>query len=239
MMAHDLNIQFSGRIGPLIGCLRNGKYYYRSRPNKVQQTKATQLSSNNFGLAAKAGKLIRLNLAQHLPSTKDQHMHKRLARCLADWLGQYKDQPVQPTAAIPLVDQFSFNPELRLAEQMKVVPVFSRTGPELTQLLLPAYIPATDIKAPAGTTHLEFCIHAVVLRLGDDACYGNYSHAFTIAYDNMMQDARQVNIALHTAAGKMVIASLRIRYGILQEGEINYSKWVNRTVAGIVGAIYV
>ncbi len=38
-MAKELNMQFSGRIGPLVGCLRDGKYYYRSRPAKYAKPK--------------------------------------------------------------------------------------------------------------------------------------------------------------------------------------------------------
>ena len=62
-MAKELNMQFNGRIGPLIDCLCYGQYYYRSRPGKVHQTRATKPSSNIFGLASKAGKLMRRSLA--------------------------------------------------------------------------------------------------------------------------------------------------------------------------------
>jgi hypothetical protein len=109
-MGKKINIQFSGKIGPLVGCLRYGKYYYRCQPNKVRQTSATKQSSNNFGLASKAGKIIRLYLAAAILNTKDQHMHKKLATGIGNWLGLFKGLPPQPTTDIPFVNHFNFNP---------------------------------------------------------------------------------------------------------------------------------
>jgi len=237
-MAKDLNIQFSGRIGPLIGCLRDGKYYYRSRPQKVRQTKATKQSSNNFGLASKAGKIMRLYLAQSIPNAKDLHMHKKLAGSIGNWLGLFKGLSPEPTAEIPFVNHFNFNPELRLEEKLKIVPDFKQTGPGITELQFPAFVPVSAVKAPAGTTHLEFCISSVALRLDDDACYGNTTVTITIPYSNTLQHAQQVALPLQTQAGNILIAALQLRYGVQEAGEMNYRKHAGKSIAGIVGAVY-
>jgi hypothetical protein len=237
-MAKDLNIQFSGRIGPLVGCRRYGKYYYRCRPAKVHQTEATMLSSNNFGLASKAGKLMRLYLAASIPNIKDKHMQKRLAKHIASWLGLHKGLPPQPTADIPFVNRFNFNPEEGLEEKLKIAIGFSQTGPGLTVLQLPCFVPAYDVKAPSGTTHLEFCINAVALRPGDDGCYGSHNSTITIVYDNSMQQAQQVAIPLQTQPGNMLITAMQLRYGVQEAGEVNYRKFAAKSAAAIVGAVY-
>jgi hypothetical protein len=237
-MAKDVNIQFSGSIGPLVGCLRDGKYHYRSKPAQVRQTKATKLSSNNFGLASKAGKIMRLYLATSIPDAKNRHMHKRLATSIGNWLGLLKGLPPQPTTDIPFVNHFNFSPEVLLKEKLKIVPEFKQAGPNLATLQIPAFVPVTSVKASAGTTHIQLCIGAVALRLGSDGWHGNSNHTITIPYNDSLQYAQQVDLPLQTQPGNILIAALQIRFGIQQAGEINYRKFEGKHVAGIVGAVY-
>lgn len=236
-MAKETNIQFSGKIGPLVGCLRYGKYYYRSLPDKVKQTKATKRSSNYFGLAAKAGKIMRLYLAASIPNEKDIHMQRRLESCIGKWLRSDSKLSPEPTADIPFVNHFNFDIEQRLEEKLKIELIFKQTGTDLTELQIPAFIPVNAIKAPAGTTHLEFCFSAVALRLGDDSYYGSYSHTITMAYDEMLQNAQQVALPLKTKPGNILVAALQVRYGLQEAGEINYHKFKAKHVGAIVGAI--
>jgi hypothetical protein len=236
-MAKELNMQFSGRIGPLVGCLRDGKYYYRSRPQKVRQTRATKLSASYFGLAAKAGKIMRLYLAHSKPNAKDIHMQRKLESCISKWLRSDNGLPPKPTADIPFVNHFNFNPEIALEEKLKITTDFKQTGPDCTALQLPAFVPLDHIKAPAGTTHLQFCISAVALRLGDDSWFGNSSHTITIPHNNILQHAQEINLPLQTQTGNILIAALQLRFGVQEAGEINYRKFAGKSAAGIVGAI--
>jgi hypothetical protein len=237
-MAKEINMQFSGRIGSVIGCLRDGKYYYRSVPEKVRQTKATRLSSNNFGLASKAGKMIRRYLAASIPNATDRHMHKRLAGSIANWLGLFKGLPPQPTAEIPFVHHFNFNPETKLAERWKIALNFQQVIPGLAELHIPPFVPVNDVIAPTGTTHLEFCINAVAVRLGDDTIYGSSSFSITMPYNPVLQDAQQVALPLETRAGNLLVVALQLRFGIEEAGQIFYNKHHGKEVAAIVGAVY-
>lgn len=237
-MAKELNMQFSGRIGPLVGCLRDGKYYYRSRPGKVQQSKATKISSNYFGLAAKAGKIIRLYLAASIPAPKDLHMQRRLEACISKWLRSNDCLPPKPAGDIPFVNHFNFKPEITLEEKLKVPVGFIQTGTGIMTFRLPAIVPAKDVKAPAGTTHLEFCISSVSLRLGRDDCFGNSSHTITMPYNNILQHAQEIVMPLQTEPGNLLVAALQLRFGIEQQGGISYSKMKAKHVAAITGAVY-
>jgi hypothetical protein len=105
-------------------------------------------------------------------------------------------------------------------------------------LQLPAFVPVNHVKAPAGTTQLEFIISAVALRLGDDGCFGNCSHTITIPYNNTLQHAQQLALPLQTGPGNILIAALQLRYGVQQAGEINYRKFAGKSTAAIVGAVY-
>ncbi len=59
-------IQFTGKLGNVIGYRRNGAWYMRSLPEKVRQTTATRQASRNFGIASRKGKLIRQAIVPHL-----------------------------------------------------------------------------------------------------------------------------------------------------------------------------
>jgi hypothetical protein len=237
-MAKKLNIQFSGSIGPLVGCLRYGEYYYRGKPKKVQQTKATKKSAGYFGLAAKAGKIMRLYMAKSIPNAKDLHMQRRLQNCIAEWLRLDSALPPKTTTDIPFVNHFNFNPEIPLEEKLKITPEFKQTGPNLTSLHLPAFVPVNQVKAPAGTTHLQFCISAVALKLGDDGYFGNSDHTVTIPYNDTLQDAQEISLPLQTQPGNILIAALQLRYGIQEAGEISYRKFEKQRTSSIVGAVY-
>ncbi|MEO8416941.1 MAG: hypothetical protein ABI472_24980 [Ginsengibacter sp.] len=237
-MAKKLNMQFSGTIGPLVGCLRDGKYHYRSKPGKVEQTEATKQSSSLFGLAAKAGKIMRLYLAQSIPNAKDIHMQRRLEVSISKWLRIDKTLPPKPTDDIPFVNHFNFNPELPLEEVLRIALSFKQTGPGLAELQLPVFVPVTSIKAPAGTTYLQFCISAVALRLGDDGYFGSSTVTFTIPYNNDVQQSQQIAFDLQTQPGNILIAALQIRYGVEEGGNISYRKHAARSTAAIVGALY-
>ncbi len=181
---------------------------------------------------------MRLYLAQSIPDAKNIHMQRKLESSFSKWLRLENTMPPKPTNDIPFVNHFSFNPELKLKEKLKLSIGFKETGTHVTELQLSAFVPVDAVKAPAGTTHIEFCISGVALRLGDDGYYGSHSSTITMAYNNILQDARQIAIPVQTQPGNILIAALQLRYGVQEASVINYRKFAAKHVAGIVGAVY-
>jgi hypothetical protein len=236
-MAKELNMQFRGRIGPLAGCLRHGKYYYRSKSAKVQQTKATKASSSIFAQASKAGKIMRRQLQPSIPNPKDINMQRQLVGRISNWLRLSKEQPILPTANIPFVNHFNFNPAKPLEQVLRIPLSFTQTGPGLTQLQIPPFIPVKAIKAPAHTTHIELYISAVALRLNSDASYGNQSLTIKLFYNNTLQPAQQIALPLQTDPGNILIAAMQMRYALQKGAQLSYAK-TDKQPAAIVGAVY-
>jgi hypothetical protein len=236
-MARELNMQFSGRIGPLIGCLRDGKYYYRSRPGKVRQTKATKASSSIFALASMAGRIMRLYLQHSIPNPKDIQMQRRLVGSISNWLRLAKGQPMQPTTDIPFVNHFEFNPAKPLDYAWRLCPGFMVTGPGMAQLQVPAFVPVETIKAPANTKHIQVCISAVALRLDSYSSFGTESLTIDLAYNDTAQPARSIALQLQTEPGNILIAAIQLRYGTERAGQVTYLK-PDKLPAAIVGAVY-
>lgn len=237
-MAKELNMQFRGRIGPLVGCLRDGKYYYRSRPEKVSQTKATKASSNMFALASRAGKIMRLYLQHSIPNPKDILMQRQLVGRIRNWLQLSGAQLPQPVADIPFVNHFNFNPARPLQEAMRLSITFVQTGTNLTQLQIPAFVPALALKVPAHTVQIELCISAVAWQMQNQTGIASEQYSITIPYNQAMHPAQQVTIPLPTGAGNILIAALQLRFVLEGAGQPVYAK-ANLSPAAIVGAIYV
>ncbi len=237
-MAKELNMQFSGTIGPLVGSLRNGSYYYRSKPKKFRQTKATKAAASRFGLAARVSKVLRTHLKPCLPDPGDQHMRRRLEGSIRQWLGFQELMPPQATGDIPFVNHFNFNATDNLADRLKITPGFSITGPHETRLHLPAFIPVKQVVAPAGTTHLLITIGSVALGLNSQAYCGSSHQQICLPYDDDLQPARDFAMALQTDRGNLLVAVIQLQFGIQNGDETEYRKYAATAVAGIVGAIY-
>jgi len=236
-MARELNMQFSGRIGPLIGCKRYGKYYYRSRPGKVRQTKATKASSSIFALASMAGKIMRQYLQHSIPNPKDKEMQCRMVGRISDWLRLAKGQPAQPTADMPFVNHFDFNPDKPLEEAWRLPLACRVTGPGMAVLQIPAFVPVEAIKAPANTTHIQLCISAVALRLDNYSNFGTESLTIDMAYNDTAQPGQQIDLPLQTEPGNILIAAMQLRYGMEKGTQLTYLK-TDKLPAAIVGALY-
>ena len=234
-MAKEINMQFSGQIGPLVGCLRYGKYYYRSRPATVKQSRATQASSSIFGLASTAGKIIRHGLVHSIPNSLDMKMQQQLAGCISKWLRL--DMSPQSTTAIPFVHHFNFNPARPLEETMLIPLEFIPLSPGTCQLQIPAFVPVTAIKTPAHTTQVECCISAVVLAPGGSTSTDNTTHTLTVPYTDELQAAQDIPLPLQTQPGYMVIVALRLRYIIEKGTGFTYAA-TDKEPAAIIAAVY-
>ena len=71
-------LQFTGRLGNLIGYKRNGEYFVRSMPAEVHQTPATLKAANKFGVSSSKCALIRKALGAHLDVKGDKSRVSRL-----------------------------------------------------------------------------------------------------------------------------------------------------------------
>lgn len=75
-------LQFTGRLGNIIGYRRNGSYFIRTMPETVRQTSATRTAAQHFGIASRKGKLIRHAITPHLDIRSDGALVNRLNKIL-------------------------------------------------------------------------------------------------------------------------------------------------------------
>lgn len=135
--------KFTGRLDNVIGYRRNGKYFFRSMPDKVRQTPATRRASRRFGIASRKGKLIRRALCPNLNMRYDGTLVNRLNKLLLQ-SGPDNVQALQG---------FRFNRHTGMDKLFLVPPVFTASGA--------LQIPAQEMLPQGTNTHLEVRLIAV------------------------------------------------------------------------------
>jgi hypothetical protein len=132
-------VKFTGRLDNVIGYRRNGKYFFRSMPDKVRQTAATRHAARRFGMASRKGKLIRQAFRPHLDMRYDGTLVNRLNKLLIQ-------------SGIHHLQGFHFNRHTGLEKMFLVPPVFTVNGT--------LHIPAQELLPQGNNTHLELSLIA-------------------------------------------------------------------------------
>jgi hypothetical protein len=139
--------KFVGRLDNVIGYRRNGKYFFRSMPDKIRQTSATRRASRYFGIASRKGKLIRTAFRPHLDMRYDTTLVNRLNKL---FIGAGRND-------FPNLKGFHFNRHTGLDKMFLIPPVFTTNGT--------LHIPAQEMLPQGVNTHLEVRLIAVRIDL--------------------------------------------------------------------------
>jgi len=135
--------KFTGRLDNVIGYRRNGKYFFRSMPDNIQQTAATKRAARRFGIASRKGKLLRSAFRPHLGIRHDGTLVNRLNKLF-----------IQSGADnFPDLLGFHFNRYTGLEKLFTIPPVFTANGT--------LHVPAQELEPPGAHTHLELRLIAV------------------------------------------------------------------------------
>jgi hypothetical protein len=141
--------KFTGRLDNVIGYRRNGKYFFRSMPQKVRQTSATRQASRQFGIASRKGKLIRRAFTPYLDMRYDGSLVNRLNKLL---IQSGRDN-------IQALRRFRFNRHTGIEKMFVLPPVFTASGA--------LHIPAQELLRQGNNTHLEVRLIAVRINFAE------------------------------------------------------------------------
>jgi len=106
-MPSQINVQITGRIQNVVFYKLGDKYYARSVPGKVKQTKGTKKCATEFGKASRIGATLRKQLLPVIPFPADNKMQTSLVSVLFQWLRSEHD-PLQPCYEVPFLNNFQF-----------------------------------------------------------------------------------------------------------------------------------
>lgn len=182
-------LKMTGKIGDLVGYYRDGKQYFRTMPEHVNRSKATQLAATDFGAASKAGKLLRDGLRAEMNIRTGSYLSNRLNTEMLQVLYAGSTQRGSRSFQrkhLNMLTGFQFNEHTELARLLPFTPKVMQDGNSL-RIAIPA-LGAEDIRHAKNTTHIQIKAIAVGVHF-NERCYE------TAASDKVLIDFRKPAVA--------------------------------------------
>ena len=236
-MPSQIDLQITGRIQNLIFYKRGDKYYARSVPGKVKQTNATKKRATEFGQASRLGKCLRAQLLPAIPFPSDNKMQTRLVSALFQWLRSGFDT-AQPNSEVPFVSTYSFTEGYTVRERWKVALQVTKPDEGGLQLMIPAFVPARSISAPAGTIKVKCIIAATSSKVGNAITAGGFSTSLEFDLNDKEVPEQLISLPLPTTAGNLVVTAISLEYFSFKNGLLQRTANKAFMPAGVVSAIY-
>lgn len=236
-MPSQIDVQLTGRIQNLIFYKRGDKYYVRTVPVKVKQTKATKKRATEFGKASRIGKGLRQQLLPAIPFPADNKMQTRLVSALFQWLRSGYDA-AQPGDEVPFVNNFPFTEGYSVRERWNVALKVTKPEEGLLQVTIPAFVPVKSISAPAGTVAVKCNIAATACTVANGITAGGTCTSLHFDFNEVEVPERVVSLPLPTSTGNLVVTAISLEYHFLKNGYVQ--KTANKVFmpAGVVSAMY-
>ncbi|WP_298740044.1 hypothetical protein [uncultured Chitinophaga sp.] len=184
--------KFTGRLENIIGYRRNGRYFFRSMPDKIRQTAATRRAARYFGIASRKGKLIRSTVRPHLDIRYDGTVVNRLNKL---FIQSGRDN-------FPQLQGFRFNHHSGLDKLFTIPPVFTVSGT--------LHIPAQELEPQGNNTHLEVRLLAVRMDFRSHRVLSSESSTAIIELDEEVP-FRGLSLNVPTAGEGVLMVILQCR----------------------------
>jgi hypothetical protein len=236
-MPSQIDVQITGRIQNLIFYKRGDKYYTRTAPGKVKQTKATKKRATEFGQASRIGKCLREQLRPAIPFPSDNKMQTRLVSALFQWLRSGFDA-TQPNDQVPFVSNFSFTEGYSLRERWRVALQVTRVNEGGLQLTIPAFVPARSISAPAGTLTVKCNIAATTCTVANGITTSGFCTSLHFDFNEEEVPEQVVSLPMPASAGSLVVTAISLEYNLLKNGYVQQTANKAFMPAGVVSAMY-
>ncbi|MVT10888.1 hypothetical protein [Chitinophaga tropicalis] len=158
MATQNTPFPFIGKLGNLIGYRRNKKYFLRSMPEIVRQTRATRRAAQRFGMASKKGALIRSAFYGKLDVRADTSHINRLTKALIPSAGNNTKNIIG----------FRFNKHTGTDRFFALAPRLSADGIlHIPSQTLPAFKDINMLEVKVIATRISFATHQVVNTQSD------------------------------------------------------------------------
>jgi hypothetical protein len=237
-MAKVTDVFLNGTIGNVVFYRRMGTNCARSRALHVKQPAATKIRSANFGVAARAGKTLRIGLTPSMPNATGRSMQSRFSGAIAKWLGISGIDELPATDAVPYISALEFTKEQPVRQRFKVPLTISVPQANMVTVSIDAFIPAKQIVAPAGTGLVTLVISVSGCLLKTDEQTGSETHTIDIPYNDTTVAAQVLEFDVNTPSKSLVVTAARLIYK-----RFEYNSWVEMNKeafmpAGVIDAGY-
>ncbi|HEY8658961.1 MAG TPA: hypothetical protein VIL78_07975 [Hanamia sp.] len=236
-MPSQIDVQITGRIQNVIFYKRGDKYYARSVPLKVKQTKATKKRATEFGKASRLGKCLREQLLPAIPFPSDNKMQTRLVSALFQWLRSGYDA-TQSNDDVPFVSNFSFTEGYSVRERWKVALQITKPEDGLIELKIPAFVAVKSVSAPSGTVSVTCIIGVAGCDVDNGISTGGFSTFILYEYNEEEVPERIVSLPVPTPSGSLIVTAISLEYNFIKNGHLQKTGNKAFMPASVVSAMY-
>lgn len=235
-MPSQINLQITGRIQNIVFYKRGDKYYARTVSGNIRQTKATKKRATEFGKASGAGKVLRHQLIPVIPFPSDNKMQTRLVSELFSWF-RANVNPEEPVNPGPYLDGFGFTDGSGVSDRWHVTLEVTKAADDILEIKIPAFVPAKNLSAPAGTVSVKCNIATGGYQLKNGGGTGGFSTTIHFNYTGEIIPAQTVSLPTPAPSGSLVVVGISLEYYFIKNGHLQKTKNKAFMPAGIVKAI--
>lgn len=238
-MARVTDVFMSGTVGNLVLYRRMDKNCVRLKREGIQQTVATKIRSENFGIASRVSSHLRKGLYAVIPAPKNRSMQSRFAGAIAKWLRLCDVDTLASCDVAPYITGFQFTDGDSFTERFRVPITVTRTGANLITVGVNDFVPVKKVFAPAGTVMLELVIAVSGCMLKTGIPIGGGVQRIQVPYNENAITAQALQFKIPLPAGSLVITGAWLQYFVLKNNRISRSENPAYMPAGVINARYV
>lgn len=238
-MASKMTVQLTGRINNLVFYKLGERYCVRTVPQHVNQTKATKARGKQFGIASRAGKAVRQQLLQAIRFPSDNNMQTGLVSAIYQYIKSPEGAVPAPAMDLPFITGFQFTTGYTVTDRWKVALTVNRDAAGNLQLNIPAFVPAKNMSAPAGTVSVKCHISAGSFDRATGMATGGYAASLHFGYNPIEIPSQVVSLPMPMQPGSVIMTGISLQYNTIKNGhEVPVNKKAFMP-AGIVSEMYV
>lgn len=237
-MARVTDVFISGTMGNMVLYRRMGKNCARLKREGIQQTMATKIRSENFGIASRAAKYLRKGLQPAIPVPTDRAMQSRFSGAIAKWLRLTNAETLPACDIIPYVSSIQFTNGDDFSDRFNIPVTVSSPEKNMITVCVDAFVPVKKVVAPAGTLTLELVIAVAgcVLRTGMPS--GSRVQRIQVPYNNDTIASQVLKFPVEIPAGSLTVTAAWLQYFVLKNNRISRCENTDFMPAGVLNASY-
>ncbi len=238
-MARVTDVFMSGTVGNLVLYRRMDKNCVRLKREGIQQTVATKIRSENFGIASRVSGHLRKGLYAAIPAPKNRSMQSRFSGAIVKWLRLCDVDTLPSCDVAPYITGFQFADGDSFTERFRVPITVTQTGANIITVCVNDFVPVKKVFAPAGTVMLELVIAVSGCMLKTGIPIGGGVQRIQVPYNGNAITAQALQFKIPLPSGSLVITGAWLQYFVLKNNRISRSENPAYMPAGVINARYV
>jgi hypothetical protein len=139
---------------------------------------------------------------------------------------------------VPFLNDFSFTEGDPIAERWSVSLEVTKTADGMLQMKIPAFVPAKNIRAPAGTVSVKCHIATGGYDLKNGRGTGGFSTSLNFNYNDEPVAEQIISLPTPTPSQTLIVTGVFLEYYFNKNGHLLKSKNKAFMPAGMAKAMY-